>query len=259
MKLLVLLPTYNEALNLKSMVRRIAEVEPTADILILDDNSPDGTGVLAEKLASFNPQIFVKHRPLKEGLGAAYIEGFQWGIERNYDRFTEIDCDGSHPPEALPKMMHVLDTSSAGLVIGSRWVPGGSVRNWPWKRQFLSRGANLYTRIALGLSVKDATGGFRTYTRAALEKIDWSDLSSRGYFFQVEMTYRLHQAGISVVEIPIEFVERELGKSKMSGGIIVEAMAGVTSRGAQRILARAASYLRYNARYLRRRSSKYKN
>lgn len=229
-RVLVLLPTYNEAENLPLIMRRIRASVPAADVLVLDDNSPDGTGALADSLAADDPQVRVLHRGGKEGLGKAYVAGFGWGLERGYDALVEIDADGSHPPEVLPRMIDAAAT--ADLVIGSRWVPGGDIVNWPKSREAISRAGNLYIRMALGMPVKDATAGFRIYRAQTLRTIGLDDVDSQGYCFQVDLTWRVVRHGLRVVEVPITFVEREIGVSKMSGSIVREAMLNVTRWGA---------------------------
>jgi dolichol-phosphate mannosyltransferase len=239
-KALVIVPTYDEIDNLASIVARVHAAVATAHVLVVDDGSPDGTGDLAERMSAADDRVHVLHRTGKQGLGAAYVAGFRWGLDRDYDVLVEMDADGSHPPEALPEMIaRVTGTApwTPSLVIGSRWVPGGSVVDWPVSRQLLSRGGNLYARLALGLRLKDVTAGFRVYTRAALAAMDLSSIDSKGYCFQVDMTLRTLDGGGRVVEVPIEFRERELGESKMSQAIVVEAMARVTVWGVQRRLA----------------------
>lgn len=228
-RVVVLLPTFNERANLPGVVRRTRAAVPQADILVLDDNSPDGTGEAADDLASADPQVRVRHRAAKLGLGAAYLEGFRWALERGYDAVVEMDADGSHQPEQLPTLLHAA--GKADLVIGSRWVAGGSVVNWPLHRQALSVGANAYTRFLLGMSVKDATAGYRVYRTTALRGLQLSTVSSQGYCFQVDMTWRAVRAGLTVVEVPIEFVEREVGDSKMSRDIVRESLHNITVWG----------------------------
>jgi len=238
---LVVLPTYDEVENLPIILGRLFAAVPEIDVLVVDDGSPDGTGALAEEMALTDPRVHVQHRTGKLGLGSAYVAGFAWGLERGYDFVIEMDADGSHPPEALPTMIDTVRGDEPGtpsLAIGSRWVPGGSVVNWPLSRQVLSRGGNLYARLVLGLPLKDVTAGFRVYTRAALSAMDLSTIDSKGYCFQVDMTLRTLDGGGRVVEVPIEFREREHGESKMSQAIVVEAMARVTVWGAQRAVAR---------------------
>ena len=236
---LVVLPTYDEVENLPLILGRLFAAAPEIDVLVVDDGSPDGTGELAETMAATDPRMHVMHRTGKLGLGSAYVMGFGWGLERGYDVVVEMDADGSHPPEKLPEMIALVSASGPGtpsLAIGSRWVPGGSVINWPVSRQVLSRGGNLYARLALGLQLKDVTAGFRAYTREALQAMDLTGIDSKGYCFQVDMTLRVLDGGGRVVEVPIEFRERELGESKMSQAIVVEAMLRVTQWGFRRRL-----------------------
>ncbi|MFI0420613.1 polyprenol monophosphomannose synthase [Spongiactinospora sp. 9N601] len=229
-RVLVVVPTYNERDNLPMITARLREAVPEAHLLVADDASPDGTGQVADELAAADPNIHVLHRPAKEGLGAAYIAGFRWGLAEGFDVLVEMDADGSHRPEELPKLLHVL-ADGADLVIGSRWVPGGKVVNWPWSREFLSRGANLYTRMSLGVPVRDATAGFRAYRAATLRKIGLDDVESQGYCFQVDLTLRTLRHGLRVSEVPITFVERTAGSSKMSRAVIAEALWRVTVWG----------------------------
>lgn len=230
----VVIPTYNELENLPLIVGRIFEFQPHVDILIVDDNSPDGTGDLAEKLSLDEPSIHVLRREGKQGLGTAYRAGFAWALARNYDVICEMDADGSHRPEDLGKLLAV----DADLVLGSRWVPGGSVVNWPKKRELLSRAASAYSRLMLGIRVKDATAGFRAFKREALAAIDLDDVASQGYCFQIDMTRRVRALGLSVAEVPITFVEREIGQSKMTWEIVREAMVNVTVWGFGRLFSR---------------------
>lgn len=232
-----MMPTYNERQNLEIMAGRIRESTPDADLLVVDDNSPDGTGDLAEKLAETDPHVHVMHRTEKAGLGKAYIAGFTWALERGYDVIVEMDADGSHRPEDLPRLLDAVAAGADG-VIGSRWVPGGKVVNWPRKREMLSRGANIYTRIMIGFNVKDATGGYRAYRASTLRRIDLSNVESTGYSFQVDITVRIVKAGLRIVEVPITFVERERGVSKMDSAIIREAFWRVAQWGVQRRLGR---------------------
>ena len=231
---LVVVPTYNERENLPIALARLAMHTPHVDVLVVDDGSPDGTGELAEKLADAEQgerSIAVMHRTGKQGLGTAYIAGFGWALERDYDVVVEMDADGSHRAEDLPLLLAALDVKDADLVLGSRWVHGGKVLNWPVSRQILSRGANVYTRVALGLPLGDATGGFRAYRASLLRKLPLGEISSQGYCFQIDMAWRATKSGARVIEVPITFVERELGASKMSHGIIVEALISVTRWG----------------------------
>jgi dolichol-phosphate mannosyltransferase len=221
-RVLVVVPTYNEAENLPVIVDRLGRAVPAAEILVVDDNSPDGTGQIADRLAGADGRIHVLHRAGKQGLGAAYVAGFGWARERGFDAVVEMDADGSHAPEELPRLLDAL--RQADVVLGSRWVDGGTVRNWPAHRLLLSRGGNLYARLALGMPLKDATGGYRAYRMTALDKMDLGSVSSQGYCFQVDLAWRAHRLGLRVVEVPITFVERERGASKMSSGIVGEAM-----------------------------------
>jgi dolichol-phosphate mannosyltransferase len=228
---LVIVPTYNERDNIQPIVERVRDAYPGADVLVVDDASPDGTGELAEKLAVEDSQVHVLHRPGKAGLGAAYIAGFSWGLAEGYDVLVEMDADGSHAPEQLPRLLAAL--TDADLVLGSRWVHGGAVVNWPRSRELLSRGGNLYTRLALGVPLRDATGGYRAYRREVLERIDYSAVASQGYCFQVDLAWKAMRAGFRVSEVPITFVERQRGESKMSGAIVREALLRVTVWGAR--------------------------
>jgi dolichol-phosphate mannosyltransferase len=229
---LVIIPTYDERLNLERTVSRVRSTVPGADVLVVDDASPDGTGELAERLRAEDEHIHVLHRLGKQGLGAAYLAGFDWGLDRDYQVLVEMDADGSHQPEQLPRLLAALD--EADLVIGARWVNGGSVVNWPRSRQLLSRGGNGYVRLLLGLQLRDATGGFRAFRRSTLEKLDLHGVASHGYCFQVDLARRAVDSGCTVAEVPIDFVERELGASKMSGAIVREALWRVTAWGVTR-------------------------
>jgi len=226
---LVIVPTYNEAENIGAVLVRVAAAVPHADVLIVDDASPDGTGLIADRLAAGDPRVHVLHRAAKEGLGAAYLAGFAWALERRYDTLVQMDADGSHRPEDLPRLLDAL--TGADLVLGSRWVPGGSVVNWPLHRKLISRGGTTYARLALGVGVRDVTGGFRAFRRAAVEALDLSGVHSQGYCFQIDLAWRAISRGLRVVEVPITFVERELGASKMSGAIVREAIWRVTVWG----------------------------
>ena len=222
----VIMPTYQEIDNLESIATRLRTAVPAADLLVVDDNSPDGTGDLADKLSEADPQISVMHRTGKEGLGPAYIAGFRCAMDCNYDVVVQMDADGSHQPEHLPELLLALEAGADG-VIGSRWVPGGRTVNWPRSRQLLSRGGNAYARIMLGLDIKDATGGYRAYRTTALRAISLDTVESAGYCFQIDLTRRLVHAGQRIMEVPITFVERELGASKMSRAIVGEAFLRV--------------------------------
>ncbi len=230
-QVLVVVPTYQERTNLPLIVGRIRASAPDAHILVADDNSPDGTGALADELARADDHVHVLHRDRKQGLGAAYIAGFRWGLERGYGTLVEMDADGSHQPEQLPELLDALRT--ADVVLGSRWVRGGTVRNWPKSREALSRSANTYARLALGIPVRDATGGFRAYRARVLRSFDLGAVRSQGYCFQIELTLRALRHGFRVVEVPIEFAERQHGASKMSRAIVFEALFRVTVWGAQ--------------------------
>jgi len=228
-RVLVIVPTYNERGNLSMITGRLRAAVPEAHILIADDNSPDGTGAIADRIAAADDHVHVLHRPGKQGLGAAYVHGFRWAIDRGYDAVVEMDADGSHAPEQLPLLLDAA--RSADAVIGSRWTPGGKVVNWPWHRFLISRAGNVYVRLALGMKVGDATGGYRVYKVPVLEKIDFETVASQGYSFQVELTWRTHRAGFRIVEVPITFAERERGASKMSSAIVREALTRVTVWG----------------------------
>jgi dolichol-phosphate mannosyltransferase len=225
----VIIPTYNEAENVEHIVGRLRRAVGGADILIADDNSPDGTGEIADKLALTDDHVHVLHRPGKQGLGAAYLAGFGWALDRGYGAVIEMDADGSHDPAELPALLAALE--NADLVVGSRWVAGGEVRNWPRSREVLSRGGNAYARIMLGLSVHDATGGYRAYRAATLQDIALHSVRSQGYCFQIDLTLRAVRAGKKVVEVPITFTERTAGSSKMSRSIVAEALWKVTEWG----------------------------
>lgn len=228
-KVLVIIPTYNEADNITPIVQRLRVAVPDADVLIADDNSPDGTGRIADELAVDDDQVHVMHREAKQGLGATYVAGFRWGLERGYGVLVEHDADGSHQPEQLPSMLAALE--NADMVKGSRWVKGGSVVNWPWHRKLLSQGGSLWSRTILGLPIKDVTGGFTAFRADTLRGIGLDDIESAGYAFQVDLARRAIAKGYRVAEVPIEFIERERGDSKMSGNIVAEAMLLTTRWG----------------------------
>ena len=232
----VIIPTYNELANLESILGRVRAAVPAADILVVDDNSPDGTGELADKLAAGDDHVKVLHRPGKNGLGAAYIAGFGWALERGYGTLVEMDADGSHDPAELPGMLTAL--ADADLVIGSRWVPGGQLRNWPKSREVLSKGGNLYVRLMLGIGVRDATGGYRAYRAGTLRAIGLDQVESQGYCFQVDLTRRTAAMGMIIREVPITFTERSRGASKMSNAIVAEALLRVAQWGAAKRLHR---------------------
>ena len=230
---LVIIPTYNERDNIEIIVDRTVRAVPSANVLIVDDGSPDGTGKIADEMAEGSDWVHVLHRRGKEGLGAAYLAGFAWAKEYGYDVVVEMDADGSHAPEQLPRLLAALDR--ADVVVGSRWIPGGEVINWPKSREVLSRGGNAYTRAALGMPLRDATGGYRAYKREKLDTLLGPDghgsIASQGYCFQVDLAWQAYKAGFQVVEVPITFVERERGESKMSQAIVVEALWRVTVWG----------------------------
>jgi len=228
-RVLVVIPTYNEADNIALITERIRRAVPSVDILVADDNSPDGTGGIADELAAADDHIFVLHRAGKEGLGAAYVAGFAWAKNKGYDAVVEMDADGSHAPEELPMMLDTLREVDA--VLGARYIPGGSVHNWPLHRLLLSRGGNIYIKMALGMPFKDATGGYRAYRMPVLDEIDVSTVASTGYSFQVELAWRTYKSGFRIAEVPITFTERERGESKMSGNIFKEQLLRVTAWG----------------------------
>jgi dolichol-phosphate mannosyltransferase len=229
-RIVMVMPTYNESLNLEWIVGRLRAAEPDVDVLVVDDGSPDGTGRIADELAAADPHVKIVHRTQKAGLGAAYRAGFRVALDAGYDVIGEMDADGSHQPEHLHRLLDALE-AGADLVIGSRWIPGGSIVNWPKSREALSRGGNLYVRLLLGIDVHDATAGFRLFRRATLEKIDIDSVQSTGYVFQTDMAYRTLRAGLKVVEVPIEFIERERGDSKMSRAVAVESLKSITRWG----------------------------
>lgn len=222
MRCLVVLPTYDERENLAAMIDAIG-THLITDVLIVDDNSPDGTGELADRLAADRPELHVMHRPGKLGLGTAYVAGFRWGLDRNYERIIEIDCDFSHSPRDLSRL--VAASRHADLVIGSRFVPGGCTEGWVLRRRLLSRGANLYTKMFLGRAVNDWTGGFRCYRGATLAALDLDRVTASGYSFQIQMAWLVKRSGGSILEIPIHFIDRDRGQSKMSGSIAFEALS----------------------------------
>lgn len=241
-RVVMVVPTYDEALNLAWIVERLRRAQPDFDVLVVDDDSPDGTGRIADELAAADPRVSVLHRTAKGGLGAAYLHGFAHALEAGYDVIGEMDADGSHQPEQLGSLYAAL--ADADLVIGSRWVRGGSVVNWPRRRELLSRGGNLYVRLLLGVTVRDATAGFRLYRRSTLEKIDLSSVRSTGYVFQTDLVARTLNAGLSVREVPIEFVERVRGDSKMSGAVATESLKRITVWGLRERTQRVRRILR---------------
>ncbi|WP_338676645.1 polyprenol monophosphomannose synthase [Streptomyces sp. SCSIO 30461] len=239
---LVIIPTYDEADSLEMIVSRVRSSVAEAHILVVDDNSPDGTGKIADELASTDTHAHVLHREGKEGLGTAYLAGFRWGIEHGYEVLVEMDADGSHQPEELPRLLGALP--GADLVLGSRWVPGGSVVNWPASRKFLSRGGSLYSRLLLGVPIRDVTGGYRAFRRETLLGLGLDAVASQGYCFQVDLAWRSVTSGFRVTEVPITFVERERGDSKMSRAIVAEALWRVTAWGISSRLKRLAGVRR---------------
>ncbi|WP_395244705.1 polyprenol monophosphomannose synthase [Agromyces sp. MMS24-K17] len=244
---LVVIPTYNERDNLAPIVARVRLAVPAAAVLVVDDASPDGTGALADELAAADASVHVLHRRGKDGLGAAYLEAFDWALDRGYDPVVQLDADGSHLPEQLPDLLAALrgdatagdlaagedaaGGASADLVIGSRWVPGGSIVNWPRHRQWLSRGGSAYSRWMLRLPYRDVTAGYRAFSADGLRRMHRDEVHTRGYGFQVDMLMRAHRSGLRIVEVPVTFVERERGDSKMSLAIVLEAMGRVTAWG----------------------------
>ena len=228
-RIVVIIPTFNECESLAAIVARVRNSVPEADILVIDDNSPDGTGDIADGLAAIDPNLHVMHRLGKEGLGAAYLAGFSWALQNDYAVVVEMDADGSHQPEQLPRLLTAL--RGADLVLGSRWIAGGGTENWSKSREILSRGGNFYTRTMLGVPLRDATGGYRAFRADTLRKLDLHNVASQGYCFQVDLAWRAVQRGLIVTEVPITFVERAVGTSKMSQRIVVEALWRVTVWG----------------------------
>ncbi|MDI3406558.1 polyprenol monophosphomannose synthase [Streptomyces cavernicola] len=228
---LVIIPTFNEAENIKPIVSRVRAAVPEAHVLVADDNSPDGTGKFADELAATDDQVHVLHRKGKEGLGAAYLAGFRWGIDNGYGVLVEMDADGSHKPEELPRLLTAL--KGADLVLGSRWVPGGRIVNWPKSREFISRGGSLYSRLLLDVPLRDVTGGYRAFRKETLEGLGLDEVASQGYCFQIDLARRALKAGYHVIEVPITFVEREYGDSKMSRDIALEALWRVAAWGVE--------------------------
>jgi len=230
-RVVIVIPTYNESENLRWIVERTLEANPAFDVLVVDDSSPDGTGEIADALAAEDPRVSVLHRTEKAGLGQAYLHGFAVALERGYDVVGEMDADGSHQPEQLHRLFEALH--GADLVIGSRWIKGGRVRNWSLFRKLLSVFGNIYARALLGIPVRDITAGYRLFRRTTLQKIDLSDVRSVGYCFQTDLTFRTIKAGLKVKEVPIEFVERERGQSKMSPHVASESLRLITAWGLQ--------------------------
>lgn len=232
MKTLVIMPTYNESGSIRTIVEHLVATVNSVDLLIVDDNSPDGTGRIADEIAAANPRINVLHRTEKNGLGPAYLAGFAWGFEHGYEYLVEMDADGSHRAEDLLKMLEVAPNND--LVIGSRWVRGGKVVNWPLSRQIISRTGNVYARVMLGAGIHDITAGFRVFRASFLQSLDLNSIASAGYSFQVEMAWRCFKAKARIQEVPITFVERVAGSSKMSQKIVLEALWRVTKWGFER-------------------------
>jgi len=235
-KSVVLMPTYNELEVLEGTVESLFESVPEIHLAIIDDNSPDGTGELADRLALKNKRISVIHRPQKRGLGLAYVEGFEWAVAHGFSHVVQMDSDGSHRPSDLPALLQ--EANSHDLVIGSRWVSGGEVKNWPAIRMLISRLGNRYAALMLGSGLKDLTAGYRIYSAKLLGKLPLSKMQAHGYGFQVEMTLRSSQAGAKIIEVPIHFVERESGESKMTLGIVLEAFLLCTRWGIARLFRR---------------------
>jgi dolichol-phosphate mannosyltransferase len=235
MRPLVVIPTYNESENIERMLHRVHECLPEAGVLVVDDGSPDGTADLVNMVATELPDLYLLTRTAKSGLGSAYRAGFAWGLERGYDAFVEIDADFSHDPAALPSLVAPL-REGFDVAIGSRYVAGGSIPNWAWHRHLLSRGGNLYASAVLGLGVADSTAGYRVYSADILHRLNLERIRAEGYGFQIEMTYRAKQSGAAITEVPISFVDREAGESKMSSVIVVEALALVTWWGLGRVV-----------------------
>ena len=236
----ICIPTYEERESLPRTLAAVRKALPEAHVLVIDDNSPDGTGAVAEEIAGRDPHVRVLHRPGKAGLGPAYVAGFHWALARGFDVVAQMDADGSHRPEDLPRLLAAL--SGADAVLGSRWVPGGRVQNWPQSRELLSRTANRYVRISLRLPLGDATGGFRAFRRHALERIELDSLQCEGYCFQIDVARQLLAAGLRVTEVPIVFLNRELGESKMSGRIVREALLRVTAWSLESVLVRSRGW-----------------
>lgn len=230
------MPTFNEAGNIERAASKLFEFNPAVQLLVVDDNSPDGTGRIADLLATQDNRIKVLHRKDKQGLGAAYIAGFTYAFESDFDFVVEMDADGSHRAEDLPKLLEI--SAQNDLVIGSRYVRGGRTQNWPLHRQWLSRGGNLYAKVMLGSRLNDMTAGFRVFRISFLKQMDLATINARGYSFQIEMAYRTIQLGGRAAEVPITFLEREIGESKMSGDIVSEALMLMTKLGFKRIFLR---------------------
>ncbi|HLS15752.1 MAG TPA: polyprenol monophosphomannose synthase [Beutenbergiaceae bacterium] len=250
---LVIIPTYNERATLPATLHAVRTHVPAAHVLVVDDASPDGTGQWAQARARHDEAVSVLHRRGKEGLGRAYLAGFEWGLRQGYDFLVEMDADGSHRGADLPELLRAAGDGD-DLVIGSRWVPGGAVLNWPRRRQWLSRGANRYARVALGLPVADATAGFRVYPASTLRGLDLAAITSQGYCFQIDLTWRVHRGGGRIREVPITFIERTQGHSKMDRAIVLEALINVTAWGARERSRQWRMWWSRKGQALRRRS-----
>lgn len=235
----ICLPTYNEIENLPLIVAEIFAVVPQAHILVIDDNSPDGTGQLADELAGKDSRVHVLHRAQKQGLGRAYLAGFAWALARDYELIFEMDCDFSHPPRFLPQFL--AKAEGCDVVLGSRYIPGGGTEDWDWRRRLISRGGNTYARMILGLPYQDLTGGFKCFRRKVLQTLPLGDIVSNGYVFQIELTWRAVLAGFSIGEVPIQFPDRTRGQSKMSGAIVREAVVNVWKLRFKKASLRAAA------------------
>ncbi len=231
-RILVIIPTYNELENIGPITSRLRKTVPQAHILIADDNSPDGTGAKADELAAADDHIHVNHRKGKEGLGAAYLDSFKWGLDQGYDVLVEFDADGSHQPEQLHRLLDAL-ADGADMVKGSRWVKGGSIVNWPKHREFLSRGGSVYIQLMLGMPIKDVTGGFNAFRADALRQLVSENIDRHGYGIQRDLTWNAYRKGFTIVEVPIDFVEREIGDSKMGSDVVKEAIKSTTKMGLQ--------------------------
>jgi len=245
-KTVVVIPTYNEIGSIAGVTERVLGAEADVEVLIVDDNSPDGTGQLADDLAADDTRIHVIHRTEKNGLGAAYAAGFRWALQRDYDFVVEMDADGSHQPEELPRLTALL-RNGADMAIGTRWIPGGVIKNWPAYRKLISRSGTAYARIMLQSKLHDLTSGYRGFRADSLRTIDFETVNSQGYCFQIELAWLFERSGGTIGEFPITFVEREEGVSKMSTGIVVEALAKVTSWGLASMIGRAPEPLRLPA------------
>ena len=246
-KTIVVIPTYNEIGSIESVLDRIRATDESLHALVVDDNSPDGTGALIDRLAQEDPRIHVLHRTEKNGLGQAYAAGFTWALDNDYEYLIEMDADGSHQPEELPRLLALLDAGS-DVAIGTRWIPGGVIRNWPWYRKAISRTGTFYSRLMLGSKLHDLTSGYRGFRASALRAMDFSSVNSSGYGFQVELAWKFERSGAQMGEFPITFVEREEGVSKMSTGIVVEALVNVTVWGLKSRLGRGPERLVIPAR-----------